>query len=397
MTTHSSVSPSSAHRWFNCPGSVRLCEDAPIPPGTFAQAEGSVAHSLGEAALKGRITGQALDKLVGTTKEHDGFDIPITQEMVDCVRLYVRTVWAEAKKLLVDIKENMFVEQQFFVRGPHEAVGVSAYGTCDCALSAMFRRLVVIDYKHGRGVGVDAEDNEQGLYYAVGATEVLGTDYDEVEIVIIQPRFDPESPVKRWLIPMTQLLEWRGKLHNAIIATTKEDAPLVLGDHCRWCPAAALCPARKKEAMDLVSITVDVVENRKIVEFTPVQISELLMNQSRIDDFFTAVGELALKSAENGIVIPGFKLVEKRGHRRWVSEQAVVDAVGPAAFGEPEVKSVAVLEKEYKQAGKREEFDALFANNIEIPANGNKLVRETQGGEAQESIRAFRESLVFVD
>ena len=50
MTNHSLLSPSTAHRWMICPGSVAMGMTLPDEPSDYAM-EGTVAHALAESML----------------------------------------------------------------------------------------------------------------------------------------------------------------------------------------------------------------------------------------------------------------------------------------------------------------------------------------------------------
>lgn len=52
MSAHAKLSPSSAERWMNCPGSVVLSEGMPDKTTQFAE-EGTMAHAVAEAMLLG--------------------------------------------------------------------------------------------------------------------------------------------------------------------------------------------------------------------------------------------------------------------------------------------------------------------------------------------------------
>lgn len=52
MTNHSLLSPSTAHRWMICPGSVARGMTLPDEPSAYAQ-EGTIAHALAESMLNG--------------------------------------------------------------------------------------------------------------------------------------------------------------------------------------------------------------------------------------------------------------------------------------------------------------------------------------------------------
>ena len=119
-------------------------------------------------------------------------------------------------------------------------------------------RLSVIDLKYGAGVPVEVEDNPQLLYYGLGA--LLANKQwkpHEVEVVIVQPRCPhPDGPVRSQVLQVVDLLEFAADLVEAVKRTEEASeqhatldtlnwmrAYLNPGDHCRWCPAAAICPS----------------------------------------------------------------------------------------------------------------------------------------------------------
>ena len=64
VNTHSKLSPSSASRWINCPGSIKLIAQCPESETSVHAAEGTVAHDLGEQRVTNKITkAQLIDKI----------------------------------------------------------------------------------------------------------------------------------------------------------------------------------------------------------------------------------------------------------------------------------------------------------------------------------------------
>ena len=51
MSAHALLSPSSAHRWLNCPLAPRLEAQLPEKPSEYAR-EGTIAHSICEVSAK---------------------------------------------------------------------------------------------------------------------------------------------------------------------------------------------------------------------------------------------------------------------------------------------------------------------------------------------------------
>ena len=191
---HALLSASSAHRWLHCPPSARLSESYEDKGSDYA-AEGTDAHSLCEFKLKTALGMQADDP----TEHLTWFN----QEMDDCASgyaAYVLELVEAAKETCPD--PVVLIEQRVdFSRWVEEG-----FGTADCILIAD-GTLQIVDYKHGLGVLVSAEENPQLLCYGLGALELFDDiyDIDTVRVVIYQPRRDNLSSYE---LSKEDLLRW---------------------------------------------------------------------------------------------------------------------------------------------------------------------------------------------
>ena len=177
MGNHALLSASSSHRWLNCPPSARLCEGYDDKGSDFA-AEGTDAHSLCEYKLKKALGLPAEDP----TENLTWYD----SEMEDCANgyaAYVLELVEEAKKTCPD--PVVLIEQRLDYSKYVEA----GFGTGDCVIVSD-DTLNIVDYKHGRGVLVDATENPQMKLYALGALDLFDCLYDirTVTMTIYQPR-----------------------------------------------------------------------------------------------------------------------------------------------------------------------------------------------------------------
>lgn len=149
---HAILSASSSDRWLHCPPSARLCETYEDKGSDYA-AEGTDAHALGEHKLKTAL-GLPSEDPTDSLKWY-------SEEMEDCTSGYAEYVLEQievAKETCAD--PVVLIEQRVdFSRWVEQG-----FGTADCVIIAD-GTLRVIDYKHGLGVLVSAEENPQIQFY----------------------------------------------------------------------------------------------------------------------------------------------------------------------------------------------------------------------------------------
>lgn len=365
LPTHSHVGASGRERWSNCPGSVRLC--APLESrSSEAAAEGSVAHEIVEAMLKGKKP-----HAVGEVIEHDGYRIPVTKEMLDFCREY---------KVIVDslCNENTVrhVEHKFHLAKLHP----SLFGTADCVLWDPVRQhLDVIDFKYGAGVAVEAVGNKQGLYYGIGAMSTLKYNAKTVDVHIIQPRCEhPEGPHRMASYNALDMMDDAADLVAEVKATEAPDAPLKPGPWCRkyFCAAQAICPAQKQLAQEMAK--------REFAPEQPYDAEELAATLDAlpiIEGWIKAVREFAYAEAEHGHCPPRYKLVEKQAREKWgplatpalIANHFKLDVRDITS--EPELKSPAQVRKLVPGKNDRERAAALAEFTVK-ESSGHTLVHE---------------------
>lgn len=150
MSRHALLSASSSHRWLNCPPSARLCESYEDKGSDYA-AEGTDAHSLCEFKLKTALGMEAQDPTENLSY--------YSEEMEDCANdyaAYVLELVEVAKKSSSD--PVILIEQRL----DYSRFVESGFGTGDCVIVAD-GTLTIVDYKHGRGILVEADNNPQSV------------------------------------------------------------------------------------------------------------------------------------------------------------------------------------------------------------------------------------------
>jgi len=320
--SHANLGASKSERWMNCPGSVAAEAGLPDVSSPYAL-EGTAAHALAERALH-----KGLDADVWLETEIHG--VTVTEEMANAVQVFldhVRTlVQYEDDKLLI---EHEFDLSELNPPGP-------MYGTGDAVVWSPRRRtLYVCDYKHGRGVAVDATENSQLGYYALGAVISLKKRPDVVVMTIVQPRaFHPSGIVRSTEMSFGDLVSFKRDLWKAAEATLAPDAPKVVGDWCRFCKAMATCPAQRAHALTVVEAEFDLepppaLPAPELLDEGAIQ--RVLAGAGLVRDWLSSIERHVTGILEAGGSFPGYKLVPKRATRKWadgVTEETLHEALG---------------------------------------------------------------------
>ena len=401
MTKHSHVGASSCYRYWECPGSIEMIKKAPPQETSPYAVEGTAAHELCEWSLRLAITPSLIVKEKHMYAEDDQMRYEECGqrryqyldrwdfEMGQACDVYYLTVLEDYHKVFDDdnvsaFKKRLHIEHKFHLKHIDE----TAFGTNDACFGEPFGCLYVYDFKYGKGVPVEAVGNKQGLYYALGAAQ-LGS-YEEVEIVIVQPRCDhKDGPVRRWRISIDELNRFGSELRQKIKATREPNATLKAGDHCRFCAAKGFCPALLKECqaaaqMDFATpVPTSPIDPK---DLTNDQIGNILKKIPLVDSWCKAVVENAQHRAEIGQTIPGYKLVKKRSNRRWKDPDMAASQLAciTTDLYNKTLKSPAQVEKVLQTILKmpKKNRDMLLAALVEKPDAGVTLAPEDDKREA---------------
>lgn len=214
---HSPLGASTLSRIVPCPGSVKLCKGLPSITSKYAE-EGTIAHEIAEDILFARKT---LADIEPTT-------------LYEPIKKYIDYVFS-----IQNIHTEVFIEHKFELTQIHEEM----FGTSDAVIYNRYsKKLYVVDYKNGAGVPVEVENNLQLQFYALGALLSLKIPCETVEMVIVQPRCKHDlGPIRSWEVPSIHFVDFAADLKVYAKRTEEENAPLVGGKHCRFCPANKIC------------------------------------------------------------------------------------------------------------------------------------------------------------
>lgn len=357
MAKHAFLSASASHRWLNCPPSAKLCEGMPDETSPYAQ-EGTDCHELCAYLVE-----KALGKTVQDPTEHLSY---YSAEMQNCAEEYCAYVMEQLEAARQYCPDPMvFIEQRLdFSRWVE-----NGFGTGDCLILAD-QVLQIIDYKHGLGVLVEAEENSQMMCYALGALEAFDGiyDIDRVTMTIFQPRRDN---ISTWSCSKKDLLTWANEVLAPTAALAYEGkGEFKAGDHCQFCKAKAICRKRAEHNLEMAKYDFampDTLDEIEIAAILP-KIDQLIAWGNDLKDY-------ALTKAQSGTHYEGFKVVEGRSNRKYTDENAVAKTVTDAGY-DPYEKKLLGITAMSSLLGKKK-FEELLGSLIYKPPGKPALVPES--------------------
>ena len=350
MTSHAKLSPSSAHRWLNCAGSMILEKDFPDSSSEHAEL-GTAAHFLASECLEqGKDATDFLNRQIYLVngvahwwERPETINIStfytVDLEMTENIQKYLDAVRSQSEG------NQLLVEQR--VSFGSRIGSDNAFGTAD-AIILTADEIQVHDLKYGRGVKVDATGNEQLNLYGLGALEEFGMlgEYKQIRKVIHQPRIGHHSEE---VVTIAELEEFEQEVKNGVAHIRALEIGLEDGDggaiadfegsfnpgekQCQWCKAKAVCPALANhlmetmlgefENLDEVELQTAVPEARaQIVSYENDRLSKFYAAIPLFENWIKAVDAAVHEKLHAGEVVPGFKLVEgRKGSRKWSDDK----------------------------------------------------------------------------
>lgn len=344
-TAHSLLGASSMSRWSVCAGSYILENIGLAEEGDTSFADiGSDAHDIAAECLR---DGKELWEFYADART-ENVDLAALSIYVD----YINQLRRSASKYSEWIEKKIFISEDL-------------RGTVDYAISFTNEKMLeIVDYKNGTGVFVDVVDNAQCKYYAwllisqrpKGSVEYTLANYPDykIRLTVVQPNYFGAAPVRSWDIPLKDLMDWANNVLLPSVYTLKGRTEYTIedfsnGSHCQFCKVMLDCPLIKARYEQFKNLST----GRTVEDMNS---AELDMLYDSVDNVQTFIKKM--KFAVEGRLLTGetfknAKLVEKRAtSRNWRegADKALVSAFGTGVFTKPELKSPAVVEKEFAGA-----------------------------------------------
>ncbi len=354
MGKHSILSPSGSHRWLNCTPSARLEQEFDDNESEAAK-EGTAAHALCEHKLK-KVLHRRSKRPVS---EYD------SDEMEECSDAYVEFVIEQYEKAKQYCKDPVVLIEQHLDLTEYVEDG---FGTADCLIISD-DLLHIVDFKYGKGVLVEAEDNPQMKIYSLGALRLYEALYDikNISMTIFQPR---RENVSTWTISVEALKEWaENELKPKAQMAYKGEGEFCAGEWCTFCRASVRCRARAEEKLKLAQ-----TEFKLPPLLSDDEIAEILRI---IPDLTKWAGEITTYATDaainHGKEWNGFKLVEGRSIRKYRDEGKVAEAAIEAGYKDIYRQSLITLTEMQKLMGKQK-FEEILGDLVFKPPGKPTLV-----------------------
>lgn len=373
MTAHAKLSASASARWLKCPGSVSLCELFTDLTTEFAK-EGTFAHAIAEQKLltyKGDIkkaTCTRRIKKIADELDKNGVWKKEAMRYTDVYIDYINQIALSYSVAPYIVAEKKVDFSEYVPEG---------FGTADCLIFAG-DILHVIDFKYGKGVAVDAEDNPQMKLYALGALHdyklVFGS-IKQVKLSIVQPRL---SNISEWETSADSLRQWGESIKPTAQKAFDGSNEFHAGEWCRFCLAKAECKARAEHYAKLAQLSKN--DPRLI---TNDDLAGYLTSTQGMDKWLKEIKELALTKCLNGENVEGYKAVAGRSTRAFTNQDAAFSVLTNNGIDEAllyERKPLTLAQAE-KVVGKTE-FNKLLGDYITKSAGKPALVPASDKREA---------------
>lgn len=399
-TGHCLYGPSQLPRIVACPASVKETLKAPIRDAGEAAKEGTRKHRIMEIILLEMVDDAGNLKVdYQELPEYQNLSADDKPGIQSCLDFFIQCYknildMAPTNDILILIEGSSSLA--------HHGIR-EIYGTADVILCAD-GILHVIDWKFG-GTPVFLDTNYQMITYTLGAGQ-WSQSYFKKDPTLVQMSIG--QPVLDSFITETVSYEDL-KQHLVTLRTAVADAKSPVPTYnpneqkqCRFCPGKATCLARKNYGKQLARDAFSMVDDMKAHdafekprEVSTVKVAEwveLLYTLKEIETMASDIRKFFHRRLQQGLPVPGKKLVHGRTTRKWRNPDGVVkflkDQLGmdnKQIYKKLELQSPAGIEKINKSLKKDPDFQMLIDKKPGAP----QVVDEDDPREAVSTASVF--------
>lgn len=393
-TTHKALSPSKAHRWRKCPGSVREEAAYPEERSGAAAIDGTHTHTLLAQCID--MAFMPASGFVGLTlSDHDG-EFVVDADRAERVQFALDYVLSRG--------DQVVSEEQL---SPAVLLGRDDLGgTIDVQIIGD-DWIEVADYKDGMApVTLPNDQLEQYVWCVLAKFSAEERKrFKRVIMTIIQPklRLKGSTGIVSHEMTIEEFMPGGQKLIDDAKATEDPNAPLVAGDHCTYCRHKA-CTARTTTALAASGISFSAISDvtqqaagKDANTMSDQQLREIIEAAPLIRQTLEAAEAEAKRRMEAGTVIEGLKLVRGRGSRGWLLPDADMEA-RLKKFGLPkdviwQTKLISVAQAEKARWKKRDGTEVQLSEK-QLKLMQSEYVTKTEGALTVASVADDRPAVV---
>lgn len=319
---HSLRGPSGAHRWRRCPGSIRAEQGRPDNVGREAAA-GTVFHRYAALCAVHDLDPHdfAIDKVLHF---QDGYEIAFDEEMQDS--MYAGLDWIR-DNYIPEEDDLIYVETRVDIS---PWAGEGEFGTSDIIIiKRRARRIIVFDWKYGKGVAVSPIRNDQMYLYTLGVWNTVGWSHfgspDDIKVtfVIEQPRHAGGGGT--WETTMEEVLKEGEQIRIDAAETMNPDARRVPGEkQCLFCKASGDCREQAEYLLKVFGQKYDDLDPDEAPEFGDAEKvsaearSFVILHWKAFKRWYEQLRLLAIRDIASGESVPLLKAINGRpGHRKY--------------------------------------------------------------------------------
>jgi hypothetical protein len=301
-----------------------MCANLPNVTSLEAE-EGTAAHYVAQMMLETfKLGGDGFpigQSMIGRTSPNG---VIITEEMFDGALTYYNVitavVGANYSELMIEVRVSA-----------HHTLDPQAFGTADAIyFERATNTLYIWDFKFGH-YSVKAYGNLQLVAYAVAAGETFNfvKIHPRLSLHIVQPRcYDGQGPVRTWTCTYDDLRADINFMEMAIVDHRMNKGLVKSGEWCRECPAAHKCPAIRQAVAVAIDYSTTPIPLNMSNEALAYEMDLIDIAEARIKQRKAAISTEAEARVRAGQLVPGRRMTETTGNRKWSIPDSQVFELG---------------------------------------------------------------------